>query len=73
MERGRSTPAPMSPGSISQGATSRKRVRLLAFEGDSKLVWFEGNYSEYEADRKARLGAAADQPHLIKYRHLTRG
>ena len=72
MERGRSTPVPMSPDSISQEAISRKKFRLLAFEGDSKVVWFEGNYSEYEADRKARLGAAADQPHRIKYRHLTR-
>jgi ATPase subunit of ABC transporter with duplicated ATPase domains len=45
---------------------------ILAFEGDSKVVWFEGNYSDYEADRKARLGADADQPHRIKYRPLTR-
>ena len=51
----------------------RIATHILAFEGDSKVVWFEGNYSEYEADRKARLGAAADQPHRIKYRHLTRG
>jgi sulfate-transporting ATPase len=36
------------------------------------VVWFDGNYSEYEADRKARLGPAANQPHRIKYRHLTR-
>jgi ATP-binding cassette ChvD family protein len=50
----------------------RIATHLLAFEGDSKVIWFEGNYSEYEADRKARLGAAADQPHRIKYRHLTR-
>lgn len=50
----------------------RVATHILAFEGDSKVVWFEGNYSEYEADRKARLGAAADQPHRIKYRHLTR-
>ena len=50
----------------------RIATHMLAFEGDSKVVWFEGNYSEYEADRKARLGAAADQPHRIKYRHLTR-
>jgi ATPase subunit of ABC transporter with duplicated ATPase domains len=47
-------------------------THILAFEGESSAVWFEGNYSEYEADRKARLGAAADQPHRIKYRHLTR-
>jgi ATP-binding cassette ChvD family protein len=50
----------------------RIATHILAFEGDSKVVWFEGNYSEYEADRKARLGTAADQPHRIKYRHLTR-
>ncbi|MBL8149131.1 MAG: energy-dependent translational throttle protein EttA [Blastocatellia bacterium] len=50
----------------------RIATHILAFEGDSKVVWFEGNYSDYEADRKARLGAAADQPHRIKYRHLTR-
>ncbi len=50
----------------------RIATHILAFEGDSKVVWFEGNYSEYEADRKTRLGAAADQPHRIKYRQLTR-
>jgi ATP-binding cassette ChvD family protein len=50
----------------------RIATHILAFEGDSKVVWFEGNYSEYEADRKARLGAAASQPHRIKYRQLTR-
>jgi energy-dependent translational throttle protein EttA len=51
----------------------RIATHILAFEGDSRVVWFEGNYSDYEADRKARLGAAADQPHRIKYRYLTRG
>jgi ATP-binding cassette ChvD family protein len=51
----------------------RIATHILAFEGDSKVVWFDGNYSEYEADRKARLGAAAEQPHRIKYRQLTRG
>ena len=51
----------------------RIATHMLAFEGDSRVVWFDGNYSEYEADRKARLGAAADQPHRIKYRHLSRG
>ncbi len=51
----------------------RIATHILAFEGDSRAVWFDGNYSEYEADRKKRLGAAADQPHRIKYRHLTRG
>ena len=50
----------------------RIATHMLAFEGDSKVVWFEGNYSEYEADRKERLGAAAEQPHRIKYRPLTR-
>lgn len=50
----------------------RIATHILAFEGDSRVVWFEGNYSEYEADRKARLGAAATQPHRIKYRQLTR-
>jgi sulfate-transporting ATPase len=50
----------------------RIATHILAFEGDSRAVWFEGNYSEYEADRKKRLGAAADQPHRIKYRQLTR-
>ncbi|MCU0602721.1 MAG: energy-dependent translational throttle protein EttA [Desulfobacterales bacterium] len=47
-------------------------THILAFEGESSVLWFEGNYSEYEADRRRRLGAAADQPHRIKYRHLTR-
>jgi len=51
----------------------RIATHILAFEGDSKVVWFDGNYSEYEADRKARLGAEAEQPHRIKYRPLTRG
>ena len=50
----------------------RIATHILAFEGESRVVWFEGNYSEYEADRKRRLGAAADQPHRIKYRQLTR-
>jgi ATP-binding cassette ChvD family protein len=50
----------------------RIATHILAFEGDSRVVWFEGNYSAYEADRRARLGADADQPHRIKYRNLTR-
>ena len=50
----------------------RIATHILAFEGDSKVVWFEGNYSEYEEDRHARLGTAADQPHRIRYRQLTR-
>jgi len=50
----------------------RIATHILAFEGDSKVVWFEGNYSDYEADRKKRLGKDADQPHRIRYRKLTR-
>ena len=51
----------------------RIATHMLAFEGDSQVVWFEGNYQDYEADRKKRLGAEADQPHRIKYRKLTTG
>jgi ATP-binding cassette ChvD family protein len=51
----------------------RTATHILAFEGESKVVWFAGNYSDYETDRKRRIGAAADQPHRIKYRQLTRG
>lgn len=50
----------------------RIATHILAFEGDSRVLFFDGNYSEYEADRKKRLGSAADQPHRIKYRQLTR-
>lgn len=50
----------------------RIATHILAFEGDSTVKWFEGNYSDYETDRKARLGKDADQPHRIKYRHLQR-
>ncbi len=50
----------------------RIATHILAFEGDSSVVYFDGNYSEYEEDRKRRLGAAADQPHRLKYRQLTR-
>jgi energy-dependent translational throttle protein EttA len=50
----------------------RIATHMLALEGDIKVVWFEGNYQDYEADRKRRLGAEADQPHRIKYRKLTR-
>ena len=59
---------------ISHGRWFLDRIatHMLAFEGDSEVVWFEGNYQDYEADRKRRLGAAADQPHRIKYRKLTR-
>ncbi len=51
----------------------RIATHILAFEGNSTVMWFEGNYSNYAADRKKRLGKAAEQPHRIKYRHLTRG
>jgi energy-dependent translational throttle protein EttA len=51
----------------------RIATHILAFEGDSNVVWFDGNYSEYEADRRNRLGATAERPHRIKYRQLTRG
>ncbi len=50
----------------------RVATHMLAFEGDSRVVWFEGNYQDYEADRRRRLGAEADTPHRIKYRKLTR-
>ena len=50
----------------------RIATHILAFEGDSQVVWYEGNYQDYDADRKRRLGAAADQPHRIKYRKMTR-
>jgi ATP-binding cassette ChvD family protein len=50
----------------------RIATHILAFEGDSKVVWFQGNYQDYEADRKRRLGALADQPHRIKYKPLVR-
>jgi sulfate-transporting ATPase len=50
----------------------RIATHIMAFEGDSEVVWFEGNYQDYEADRHRRLGAEADQPHRIKYRKLTR-
>jgi ATPase subunit of ABC transporter with duplicated ATPase domains len=51
----------------------RVATHMLAFEGESRVVWFTGNYQEYEADRHRRLGAEADQPHRIKYRKLVRG
>ena len=52
---------------------NRVATHMLAFEGDSRVVWFEGNYEDYEADRHKRLGAAADTPHRIRYKPLTRG
>src|SRR5262245_15354901 len=51
----------------------RIATHMLAFEGESRVVWFEGNYQDYEADRKKRFGAAAEQPHRIRYKPLTRG
>jgi energy-dependent translational throttle protein EttA len=50
----------------------RVATHILAFEGDSQVVWFEGNYADYEADRRRRLGTEADQPHRIRYKPLTR-
>jgi ATPase subunit of ABC transporter with duplicated ATPase domains len=50
----------------------RIATHILAFEGDSQVVWFEGNYEDYEVDRHRRLGADADQPHRIKYKPLVR-
>ena len=50
----------------------RIATHILAFEGDSKAVWFEGNYQDYEAARRARIGRDAEQPHRIRYRKLTR-
>jgi sulfate-transporting ATPase len=50
----------------------RVASHILAFEGDSQVVWFEGNYQDYEADRHRRFGAAADQPHRLKYKPLVR-
>jgi sulfate-transporting ATPase len=52
---------------------NRVATHMLAFEGDSRVLWFEGNYEDYEADRRKRLGAAADTPHRIRYKPLTRG
>jgi sulfate-transporting ATPase len=51
----------------------RVATHILAFEGDSQVIWFEGNYADYEADRRRRLGAEADQPHRIRYKPLVRG
>ena len=50
----------------------RVATHMLAFEGDSQVVWFEGTHEEYEDNRRARLGSDADQPHRIKYKPLTR-
>ena len=51
----------------------RIATHMMAFEGDSQVAWFEGNYGDYDADRRKRLGAAADQPHRIRYKPPTRG
>jgi ATPase subunit of ABC transporter with duplicated ATPase domains len=51
----------------------RIATHILAFEGESRVTWFEGNYQEYEEDRRRRLGADADRPHRVKYRKLVRG
>jgi energy-dependent translational throttle protein EttA len=50
----------------------RTATHILAFEGDSQVVWFEGNYEAYEADKKRRLGADANEPHRIKYKPIAR-
>ena len=50
----------------------RIATHILAFEGESSVIWFEGNYQDYEADRKKRLGVNADQPHRIRYKRLSR-
>jgi len=50
----------------------RIATHMLAFEGDSQVVWFEGSYDEYEQNRRSRLGAEADQPHRLKYKPLLR-
>ncbi|MED5573509.1 MAG: energy-dependent translational throttle protein EttA, partial [Pseudomonadota bacterium] len=50
----------------------RIATHILAYEGDSQVVWFEGNYEDYEADKRQRLGEAATQPHRIKYKPLSR-
>ena len=50
----------------------RVATHILAFEGDSQVTWFEGNYADYESDRRRRLGAEADQPHRIRYKPLAR-
>jgi ATPase subunit of ABC transporter with duplicated ATPase domains len=50
----------------------RVATHILAFEGDSRVYWFDGNYSEYEEDKRKRLGADAAEPHRIRYRQMTR-
>ena len=64
--------ARLQPEAADLQQRARIATHVLAFEGDSQAVWFEGNFSDYERDRKKRLGADADQPHRIKYKPLTR-
>ena len=71
-------PSPQLPASVTEDVISHDRwfldriaTHILAFEGDSRVVWFEGNYDDYERDRKRRLGVDANQPQRIKYRKLT--
>ena len=54
------------------GMMEGSATHILAFEGESQVVWLEGNYSDYEDDRRRRLGKDADQPHRVRYRRLTR-
>jgi energy-dependent translational throttle protein EttA len=70
-------PSPQLPASVTGNVTYSSRwfldriaTHMLAFEGDSHVEWFEGNYEDYEKDRKKRLGVDADQPHRIKYRRI---
>ncbi len=59
-------------GSHDRWFLDRIATHILAFESDSRVVWFEGNYQDYEANRKKRLGADAEQPHRIRYKKLVR-
>jgi len=70
-------PTAQPPASVTEGVISHDRwflnriaTHMLAFEGDSHVEWFEGNYEDYEKDKKRRLGVDADQPHRIKYRRI---
>ena len=70
-------PTAQLPASVTEDVISHDRwfldriaTHILAFEGDSHVEWFEGNYEDYEKDRKKRMGADADQPHRIKYRRI---
>jgi hypothetical protein len=72
-----STPSPQLPASATGNVIFHDRwfldriaTHMLAFEGDSHVEWFEGNYQDYEKDRKKRVGADADTPHRIKYRRI---